>query len=76
MKIIHSESAFRQSIKRDRGSSGAIGQIVRSRTMAPRANISQDKNPALEQGLIQKKFCGENYERNHTLFTMRAGSLE
>jgi hypothetical protein len=44
--------------------------------MAPRANVAQDKNAALEQGLMQKNFCGQNYEINHVFFTMRAGLLE
>src|SRR5271155_1800349 len=53
-----------------------IGQIARSQTIAPRANVRKDKNSSIEQGLNLRFFSAEIYEGNRALFAMRASSLE
>ena len=74
--LLANSRRFRQSIKRDQGSSGANAQTARSQMMASRANLRQCKNTAEEQALIQKNLREEIYERNHMLLTMLGSWLE
>jgi len=51
-------------------------RIALSQVTAPRANVCQRKNPALETRSHQEFFRAEIYEKNRVFFTKRAGLLE